>query len=85
MLPFEQRQFSGSLSFATLEPGSYRLSVALEYAPGQWAKKQASIEITIEGDRRVVRITGTQEDLPETLEVKWSKSPEKTIFGNKRG
>jgi len=85
MLPFEQRQFSGSLSFATLEAGSYRLSVALEYAPGQWAKEQVSIEITIEGDRRVVRVTGTQEDLPETLEVKWSKSPEKTIFGNKRG
>ena len=85
MLPFEQRQFSGSLRFATLPAGSYRLAVALEYAPGQYAKKQVSIAVTIEGDRRVVRITGTEEDLPETLEVKWSKAPEKTIFANKRG
>ena len=85
MLPFEERSFSGMLDFASLDTGSYRLSAALEYAPGKWAEKQVSIVVTIEGDRRVIRITGTQEDLPEILDVKWSRSPVRTISGNKRG
>jgi len=85
MLPFEERQFSGILDFASLNAGSYRLSAALEYAPDQWAEKQLSVEVTIEGGRRAVRVTGTQEDLPETLEVKWSRAPVGTIFDNERG
>ncbi|MBL7184689.1 MAG: hypothetical protein ISS70_00055 [Phycisphaerae bacterium] len=85
MLPFEERSFSGMLDFGSLDAGSYRLSAALEYAPGQWAEKQTAIEVTTEGDRRVIRTTGTQEDLPEILEMKWSKAPSRAISGNKRG
>jgi len=85
MLPFEERSFSGILDLGRLDAGQYRLSAALEYAPGKWAEKQASIEVTIEGDRRIIRVTGTQEDLPEMLEVKWSRAPVRTISGNKRG
>ena len=71
MLPGEERGFSGILDFATLDADTYRLSAALEYAPGKWATKQAAIEVSIEGDQRVVNITGVEEDLPEILEVKW--------------
>lgn len=86
MLPLEERHFSGILDFATVDAGIYRLSAALEYAPGQpWAEKQVVIEVTIEGDRRVIRVIGTQEDLPDMLKVKWSKAPSKAILDNKRG
>jgi hypothetical protein len=43
------------------------------------------MEVTIEDGRRVVRVTGTQEDLPEILDVKWSRAPVRTILGKKRG
>ncbi|MHC4434212.1 MAG: hypothetical protein ACYTBS_20405, partial [Planctomycetota bacterium] len=65
MLPFEERQFSGMLDLSALDAGNYYLSAGLEYAPGQWAEKQVSMEVTIADGRRLVRVTGTQEDLPE--------------------
>lgn len=71
MLPFEQRSFFGIIDFATLDAGTYRLSAALEYVPGKWEPKQISIEVTIEGGRRVVSVVGMQEELPEILDVTW--------------
>jgi hypothetical protein len=43
------------------------------------------MEVTIADGRRLVRVTGTQEDLPEILEVKWSKAPVRTLFDERRG
>ena len=71
MLPFEQRSFNGAIDFATLDAGEYRLSAALEYAPGKWASKQISIQVTIEGVRRIVNVIGIQEELPQILQVTW--------------
>ncbi|UCF17134.1 MAG: hypothetical protein JSW59_06670, partial [Phycisphaerales bacterium] len=68
-----------------LDPGEYRLSVALQYAVGQWQSKQFAVRVTIEGGRRVMDITGTQEDLQEVLEVKWTKTPDKAIKNSERG
>lgn len=85
MLPFEYRNFSGTLDFATVPAGEYRLSAGMEYAKDKWISKQMAIRVTLEGERRVVQTTGTEEDLPEILEVQWSKAPEKAITGNDRG
>ncbi len=71
MLPGEERTFSGILDFSTLDAEVYRLSAAIEYAPGMWASTQMAIEVSIEGDQRIVKIIGTQEELPEILEIKW--------------
>lgn len=85
MLPFEYRSFSGTLDFTTVPAGEYRLSAAMEYAKDKWVSKQMAIRVTLEGEQRVVQTTGTQEDLPEILEVQWSKAPETAITGNDRG
>jgi len=80
MLPFENRNFSGVLDFGTLAPESYRLSVALEYAPGLWAKKQIAIRVNLEGEKRVIDVVGTEEELPEIIEIQWSNVPESRFF-----
>jgi len=86
MLPAETRNFSGVLDLSLLDPGEYRLSVGLQYDENlPWAERQFSVKITTEGGRRVLDITGTQEDLNEVLEVKWSKTLERAIENNERG
>ncbi|MFH1717892.1 MAG: hypothetical protein ABIF19_11110 [Planctomycetota bacterium] len=80
MLPFENRNFSGVLDFANLPAETYRLSVALEYAPGVWATKQIAIRVNIEGDRRVIDVVGTEEELPEIIEIQWSNVPASRFF-----
>ena len=85
MLPFEYRNFSGIIDLSALDPGDYRLSVAIEYAPGQWQSKQAAVRITIEGGRRILETTGTEAELKQVLEVKWSKAPEEAIENKERG
>lgn len=80
MLPFESRNFSGILDFANLPADTYRLSVALEYAPGLWAPKQIAIRVNIEGNRRVIDVVGTEEELPEIIEIQWSNVPESRFF-----
>ncbi len=80
MLPFENRNFSGVLDFANLPAETYRLSAALEYAPGLWASKQIAIRVNIEGDRRVIDIVGTEEELPEIIEIQWSNVPASRFF-----
>jgi hypothetical protein len=85
MLPFEYRNFSGVIDLSALDAGDYRLSVALQYDVDKWESKQSAIRVTIEGGRRVLETTGTQEDLKQVLEVKWSKTPEKAIKNNERG
>lgn len=83
MLPFEYRSFSGVLDFSMVPAGDYRLSVALQYAEDlPWEGKQAQIRVTVEDGRRIVETTGTQEELPEILEVQWSSSPGTAISGN---
>ncbi len=71
MLPGEERHFSGVLDFSTLPADIYRLSAALEYAPGKWVYKQTQIRVSIEGNERVIETTETQEELAELIEVKW--------------
>jgi hypothetical protein len=87
MLPGEERHFSGILDFSTLPADRYRLSAGLEYAPGKWAYKQIQIRVSIEGDARIIETEGTQEELSEIIEVKWSRVPSNTTttIGNKRG
>jgi len=71
MLPFEYRNFSGIIDLSAIDAGDYRLSVGLQYAVGKWEWKQSAIRVTIEGGRRVLETTGTQEDLKQVLPVKW--------------
>ncbi len=85
MLPAEKRSFSGVLDLSPLDPGEYRLSVALQYAEDKWESRQFRVKITTEGGRRILDITGTQEDLKEVLEVKWSKMLQRAIENNERG
>jgi hypothetical protein len=85
MLPAERRNFNGVLDLSFLDPGDYRLSVVLEYGQDKLAQKQMAIRITTEGGKKVMEVTGTQEDLQQILEVKWSKTLEKAIENNERG
>lgn len=72
MLPAEVRNFYGLLDLSALDPGEYRLSVALQYAQGlPWVERQTAIRVTVEGDERVLETIGTQEDLKQRLKVKW--------------
>lgn len=86
MLPGEERTFSGVLNFSTLPADIYRLTAGLEYAPDKWVFKQMQIRVSIEGDARIIEIEGTQEELSEIIEVKWSRVPSNnTTFGSERG
>ncbi|TKJ39214.1 MAG: hypothetical protein CEE38_00210 [Planctomycetes bacterium B3_Pla] len=72
MLPFEERDFSGVLDFSALPADQYVLSVAMEHTPGQWTQpRQMAIQVSLEGDRRVVRTIGTHEELKEPIQVQW--------------
>jgi hypothetical protein len=72
MLPFEEREFSGVLDFSALPADQYVLSVAMEHTPGQWTDpRQMAIQVSLEGDRRVVRTIGTHEELKEPIQVQW--------------
>ena len=73
MLPLEVRDFSGAIDFANVPPGTYRLTAILEYGPnpGQKVDKQIAIRISIEGDRRLVEVIQTEEELQEKIEVQW--------------
>ena len=71
MLPFEMRQFSGVLDFSSLPADTYLLVGRLEYAPEQFARINKLIRVSIEGNRRIVQIIGTQDELGENVEIKW--------------
>ncbi|OHB84705.1 MAG: hypothetical protein A2Z38_11675 [Planctomycetes bacterium RBG_19FT_COMBO_48_8] len=71
MLPFETRDFSGVLDLSYVPADRYSLAAAIEYAPGKWAPKQMSIQVSTEGERRIVQIMGVEEELTELVEVKW--------------
>ncbi len=87
MLPLESRDFTGVIDLASLDPGTWLLSVGLKFGTGEndWVYKQHQIKVTTEGLRRVVETTGTQEDLKQLLEVKWTKTPAKAITSDEKG
>jgi hypothetical protein len=44
----------------------------MEHTPGKWTDpRQMGIQVSIEGDQRVVRTTGTHEELKEPIQVQW--------------
>jgi hypothetical protein len=72
MLPFEEREFSGALDFSALPADQYVLSVAMEHTPGKWTKpRQMAIQVSLEGNRRIVTTIGTHEELKEPIQVQW--------------
>ena len=70
-LPFEDRTFVGDLDFSTVPAGRYYLTGRLEYAPGQIARPTRVIDVSIQGDRRIVQTVGTNLELGGAVEVKW--------------
>ena len=71
MLPFETRTFSGDLDFSDVPAGSYILTGRLEYGSGEPARARRLIDISIQGERRIVQTRGTQLELGEAVEVNW--------------
>jgi hypothetical protein len=72
MLPFEDRTFSGDLDFKYVPAGRYFLTGRLEYAQGQQPEyTKRLIDVSIQGDRRIVQTVGTNLELPEAVEVNW--------------
>jgi hypothetical protein len=71
ILPFETRQFSGAMDFSGMPADTYLLIGRLEYAPGQFARCQKLIQVSIEGEQRIVRTIGTQVELGENVKVNW--------------
>jgi len=70
MLPFEFREFSGVLDFSEFPAGFYRVEVSLGYGPSLAATSDVGIEVSIEGERRVVTTLG-QEEFQQKIGVKW--------------
>ncbi len=71
MLPFEDRTFSGELDFKNIPAGRYFLTGRLEYAPGQIEYTKSVIDVSIQGERRIVQTVGTQLELGGAVEVNW--------------
>lgn len=72
-LPFEMRQFSGVMDFTTLPADTYLLVGRLEYAPNQFARINKLIQVSIEGNERIVRTVATAPEIGEKaiVDVKW--------------
>ena len=72
MLPFEERTFSGTLGLATVPAGRYFLTGRMEYAEGKPPVRATRlIDVSIEGDRRIIQTVGTQIGLGGAVEVNW--------------
>jgi len=71
MLPFETRDYSGVLDLSYVSADIYRLTAAVEYAPGVWEDKQMAVRVSIEGERRILEVVGIEEELSELVEVQW--------------
>ena len=71
MLPLVDRTFVGELDFSTVPAGQYFLTGRLEYAPGEIAYTERLIEISIQGDERIVETKGTQLEIRGDVEVHW--------------
>jgi hypothetical protein len=71
MLPFEEREFSGILDLSIIPADTYHLAAAIEYAPGQWEPVQMAVRVSIEGEERILEVTGVEAELTELVEVKW--------------
>lgn len=71
MLPFEDRTFTGDLDLSLLPAGRYLLIGRLEFAPGEYARATRIIDISLQGEQRIVQTVGTQMELGETVEVTW--------------
>ena len=72
-LPFEMRQFSGVLDFSILPADTYLLVGRLEYAPNQFARINKLIQVSVEGNERMVRTVMTGQEMGEkaAVDVKW--------------
>jgi hypothetical protein len=55
MLPFEFRAFSGLIDFTEYPAGIYGVEVSLEHGTSGMVSAQLGIEVTIEGEQRVVK------------------------------
>ena len=71
MLPFEDRTFTGDLDFSIVPAGRYFLTGRLEYAPGQVVRPKTLIDVSIQGDQRVVQTVETGLGLGEEVKVQW--------------
>jgi len=71
MLPLEVRDFSGVIDFANVQPGTYPLTAALEYGPDQRVTKQIAVRVSVEGEKTLVEVVQTEEELQEKIEIKW--------------
>ena len=71
MLPFEEREFSGVLDLSVIPADTYTLAAAIEYAPKQWESVQMAVQVSTEGEERILKVTGVEAELRELVEVKW--------------
>jgi len=71
MLPFDDRTFTGELDLSILPAGQYLLTGRLEYAQGVYARASRLIEVSLQGQQRIVQTLGTQMELGEIVEVTW--------------
>ncbi len=70
MLPFEFRAFSGLIDFSEYPEGMYRIEVDLEYTEGEVATTQLGIEVSIEGEQRVIKAL-QQGEFERRMGVQW--------------
>jgi len=70
MLPFEFRAFSGLIDFFEYPEGIYRIEVGLEYTEGKVATTQLGIEVSIEGEQRVIKAL-QQGEFERRIGIQW--------------
>ena len=73
MLPLTNRKYSGILDFSSIAEGVYRLEANMEYAPDKSATKQIVVRVALNGERRVVNILQSADEITpnDFLEVQW--------------
>jgi hypothetical protein len=71
ILPFEDRAYSGTLDLSGVPAGRYILTGRMEYGEGKIAVTTRVIDVSIEGDRRIIQTVGTQIGLGGPVEVNW--------------
>ncbi len=70
MLPFEFRAFSGLIDFSEYPAGLYRIEISLEYGSKGLFSTQLGLEVTLDGEQRVVK-TLQQGEYERRVGVQW--------------
>lgn len=73
MLPLTNRKYSGIIDLSSVPEGIYRLEANMEYAKDKSVNKQISIQVSLNGEMRLVRTVQSGDEITpnDFIEVQW--------------